>query len=188
MSWLTNGGIDDNDFSEVKIQVYKFNLMGYAVHCILLDTQVEVMTEFFKEVSTGKVLWDDAKEITLKKLYKLEHPGLSDDKIEKVLKMNPQMFHSVSVFRDLESSVWTFGRTKKIEKRYGKHTTQKPEEIIERIVLCSSQKGDVILDLFSGSGTTGVVSVRHDRKYIGIEISEEYLQISKKRILDEVKH
>lgn len=84
--------------------------------------------------------------------------------------------------------VWTFGRTKKIEKRHGKHPTQKPEEIIERIVLCSSQEGDVILDLFSGSGTTGVVSVRNDRKYIGIEISEEYLQISKKRILDEVKH
>lgn len=84
--------------------------------------------------------------------------------------------------------VWTVGRTKKIEKRHGKHSTQKPEEIIERIVLCSSQKGDVILDLFSGSGTTGVVSVRNDRKYIGIEINEEYLQISKKRILDEVKH
>lgn len=84
--------------------------------------------------------------------------------------------------------VWTIGRTKKIEKRHGKHPTQKPEEIIERIVLCSSQKGDVILDMFSGSGTTGVISVRHDRKYIGIEISEEYLQISKKRILDEVKH
>jgi site-specific DNA-methyltransferase (adenine-specific) len=84
--------------------------------------------------------------------------------------------------------VWTIGRTKKIEKRHGKHPTQKPEEIIERIVLCSSEKGDVILDMFSGSGTTGVISVRHDRKYIGIEISEEYLQISKKRILDEVKH
>jgi site-specific DNA-methyltransferase (adenine-specific) len=84
--------------------------------------------------------------------------------------------------------VWIFGITKKIEKRHGKHITQKPEEIIERIVLCSSQKGDVILDLFSGSGTTGVVSVRNDRRYIGIEIDEEYLQISKKRILDEVKN
>jgi site-specific DNA-methyltransferase (adenine-specific) len=83
--------------------------------------------------------------------------------------------------------VWTFGRTTKHEKRHGKHTTQKPEDIIERIVLCSSKKGDIVLDLFSGSGTTGVVSIRNNRKYIGIEISEEYLTISKKRILDEIK-
>lgn len=84
--------------------------------------------------------------------------------------------------------VWTFGRTKKYEKRFGGHPTQKPEEIIERIVLSSSKIGDVILDLFSGSGTTGVVSVRNDRKYIGIDINREFLNISKLRILDEVKH
>jgi len=82
--------------------------------------------------------------------------------------------------------VWVVGRTKKNEKRYGKHPTQKPEELIERLVLSSSKENDVILDLFSGSGTTGVVSIRNKRKYIGIEIDLEYLEISKKRILDEV--
>lgn len=83
--------------------------------------------------------------------------------------------------------VWLMGRTKNIEKRYGVHPTQKPEEIIDRIVLSSSKIGDVILDLFTGSGTTGVVSVRNNRKFIGIDNNMEYLSISKNRILDEVK-
>ena len=83
--------------------------------------------------------------------------------------------------------VWVVGRTKKNEKRFGIHPTQKPEELIDRIVLSSSKENDVILDLFSGSGTTGVVSVRNKRKYIGIDIDISYLEISKKRILDEVK-
>jgi site-specific DNA-methyltransferase (adenine-specific) len=101
-------------------------------------------------------------------------------------------FFDYSLMKDINGGkqmkdVWTFGRTTKYEKRHGKHTTQKPEEIIERIVLCSSQQGDIVLDLFSGSGTTGVVSLRNNRKYIGIEISEEYLMISKKRILDEIE-
>jgi site-specific DNA-methyltransferase (adenine-specific) len=101
-------------------------------------------------------------------------------------------FFDYSLMKDINGGkqmkdVWTFGRTTKYEKRHGKHTTQKPEEIIERIVLCSSQQGNIVLDLFSGSGTTGVVSLRNNRKYIGIEISEEYLMISKKRILDEIE-
>jgi hypothetical protein len=50
--------IDDNDFPEIKIQVHKFDLMEYTVHCILLDTQVETMQQFFEEIRTGKVLWE----------------------------------------------------------------------------------------------------------------------------------
>ena len=78
--------------------------------------------------------------------------------------------------------VWIIGRPKKVEKEFGKHPTQKPEEIIERMVLSSTQEGDVVLDMFNGSGTTGVVSVRNNRKYIGIELEKEYFKLTKKRI------
>ena len=72
--------------------------------------------------------------------------------------------------------------TKPSEKSEGKHPTQKPEYLLEKIVLASTEEGQVILDPFCGSGTTGVEAVRFGRKFIGIDVSEEYLEISKKRL------
>ena len=54
--------------------------------------------------------------------------------------------------------------------------------LLERIVLASTEEGQVIIDPFCGSGTTGVEAVRLGRKFIGIDVSEEYLQISKRRL------
>ena len=78
--------------------------------------------------------------------------------------------------------VWTGALTKPSEKTEGKHPTQKPEYLLEKIVLASTEEGQAILDPFCGSGTTGVEAVRFGRKFIGIDVSEEYLEISKKRL------
>jgi site-specific DNA-methyltransferase (adenine-specific) len=78
--------------------------------------------------------------------------------------------------------VWVIGRAKKNEFKYGKHPTQKPEELIERMVLSSTSETDLILDMFSGSGTTGAVSLKHNRRFIGIEMNNEYMNIMKKRL------
>lgn len=55
------------------------------------------------------------------------------------------------------------------------HPTQKPEELLRKIILASSNKGDVILDPFVGSGTTAVCAKQLERQWIGIDKSEEYL-------------
>lgn len=78
--------------------------------------------------------------------------------------------------------VWTGSLTKPSEKKCGKHPTQKPEYLLERIIQASTIPGDIVLDPFCGSGTTGVEAVRFGRKFIGIDICEEYLQITKKRL------
>lgn len=78
--------------------------------------------------------------------------------------------------------VWTGSLTKPSEKTEGNHPTQKSEYLLEKIILASTKEGQIILDPFCGSGTTGVVAVRHRRKFIGIDVSEEYLEISKKRL------
>lgn len=78
--------------------------------------------------------------------------------------------------------VWTGSLTKPSEKKAGKHPTQKPEYLLEKIILASTNEGDIVLDPFCGSGTTGVVASKNNRKFIGIENSEEYIQISKKRL------
>jgi site-specific DNA-methyltransferase (adenine-specific) len=82
-------------------------------------------------------------------------------------------------------SVWSIGSPKKSEKRYGKHPTQKPEALLERIILASTNPGDIVLDPFLGSGTTAVVAVRHGRLFQGIEKDADYINLAQKRIKDE---
>jgi len=77
--------------------------------------------------------------------------------------------------------VWQYSLTPKREKVFGKHPTQKPLALLERIILASTNENDLILDPFNGSGTTGVAAVMHNRKYIGIDNEKEYLKITKKR-------
>jgi site-specific DNA-methyltransferase (adenine-specific) len=81
-------------------------------------------------------------------------------------------------------SVWTVGTPKKEEKIYGKHPTQKPLELLKRIVLASTNKGEIILDPFAGSSTTGIASIMHGRKFLGIDMDKGFLDLSKKRALD----
>jgi site-specific DNA-methyltransferase (adenine-specific)/modification methylase len=62
------------------------------------------------------------------------------------------------------------------------HPTQKPEKLLERIVLASSNKGDIVLDPFLGSGTTAVIAKKLGRKWIGIELEGNYITIANNRI------
>ena len=68
------------------------------------------------------------------------------------------------------------------ERHKTSHPTEKPERLLERIILIGSRENDTILDPFMGSGTTGVVAKRLNRNFIGIEINENYYEIAKKRI------
>ena len=78
-------------------------------------------------------------------------------------------------------SVWSINTPKKIEKKFGKHPTQKPEHLLKRIVLASTTKGDLIVDPFTGSSTTGMAAYLHGRKFIGIDTEKEYLDLSIQR-------
>ena len=62
------------------------------------------------------------------------------------------------------------------------HPTQKPETLLYRIILSSSEVGDMVLDPFFGTGTTGAVAKKMGRKFIGIEREEEYINIARERI------
>ena len=67
------------------------------------------------------------------------------------------------------------------------HPTQKPIDILERIIKTSSNEGDVILDMFMGSGSTGVACMNTGRKFIGIELDPKYFAISEERINGAIK-
>ena len=77
--------------------------------------------------------------------------------------------------------VWTTSLTKPSEKKQGKHPTQKPLEILNRIILASTKKKKMILKKFCGSSTTGIAAVKLNRRYIGIDNEKEYLDLSIRR-------
>lgn len=79
----------------------------------------------------------------------------------------------------IESSV-----TPGSEKKHGKHPTQKPVQIIDYFVTTLTNPGELVLDPFMGSGTTGVSAVSNGRRFLGIELSPKYFDISLSRIKD----
>lgn len=82
-------------------------------------------------------------------------------------------------------NVWEFSHIHYCQKNRKPHPTQKPEGIIERMVLASSNKGDTVLDPFAGSGTTLRVCQQLDRKCIGFELNPEYIQTINDRLNSE---
>jgi len=85
-------------------------------------------------------------------------------------------------------SIWAINTPKNGEKKYGKHPTQKPEALLERIIIASSRKNDIVLDPFCGSATTGVIALRHHRRFVGIDLEKEYLdKHAIPRLKDEIR-
>ena len=78
-------------------------------------------------------------------------------------------------------NLWNIMAPRKAEKQFGKHPTQKPMALLERIVLAASQPDELILDPFCGSSTTGLAALTHGRRYVGIDQSDEYLDLSVRR-------
>jgi len=78
-------------------------------------------------------------------------------------------------------SVWSINTPRREEKVFGKHPTQKSLDLLRRIVLASTNKGDLIVDPFAGSSTTGIAANMYGRNFIGIDTDKNYLDLSIKR-------
>ena len=79
-------------------------------------------------------------------------------------------------------TVWNIRPPAKSEKEFGKHPTQKPLLLLERIIEASTDEGDLIFDPFAGSSTTGVAAIRRNRKFVGCELEHEFIALSKERL------
>ena len=66
------------------------------------------------------------------------------------------------------------------------HFATFPPKLIEPCILAGSKPGDIVLDPFAGSGTTGVVALWHKRDFIGIELNPDYITLINKRLLAEI--
>ena len=79
-------------------------------------------------------------------------------------------------------TVWRFATPRRDELRYGKHPTQKPVALIERCLRASTNVGDLVLDPFAGSGSTGVAALALGRRFTGIEVDEQFVDIGTQRL------
>ena len=112
-----------------------------------------------------------SKSKTAKHLYNYEymkHATLKDD----FLKLEGEEL----------KSVWAINAPGRLEKLQGEHPTQKPTQLLKRIILSCTKPGDSILDPFCGSGTTGIVAHLYGRKFTGIDQEKKYLDIATKRL------
>lgn len=102
----------------------------------------------------------------------------SQRKLIDYRKNPPQPYNT----QKIPGNVWEFARVRYRMEEYENHPTQKPVALLERIIRASSNEGDLVLDPFSGSFTTGYVAKKLGRRSIGIEIQEEYVKIGLRRL------
>ncbi len=163
--WIS-GTLHNIYFVGVALELEGFSIIN-NITWRKLNPPPNISTRAFTH-STETILWA-RKQLTAKKKGK----HLFNYQDMKNINGNKQM-----------KDVWDFSLTKQSEKKLGKHPTQKPLALLERIILASTKKGDIILDPFCGSGTTGLAAYKHNRYFIGIDNEKEYLNLAKERYND----
>lgn len=125
--------------------------------------------------STETIIWA-RKQLSLKKkgTHYFNYVAMKEENDGKQMK---------DVWEFKEPEILNIATATKSEKEYGKHPTQKPVKLLERLITAASKENDLILDPFNGSGTTGIVAAQMHRKYIGIELDEKYLKLTKNRYI-----
>ena len=123
--------------------------------------------------------------IRVPQLVELEHrlrcenvPSVVNGKFGKT-KFNSKGKNPGNVWGDIKQLTY---KSKELVSREALNTIQKPEKLIERIVLASSSQGDLVLDPFAGVGTCPVVCKKNKRDFIAIEIKEDFVNIGKERL------
>ena len=99
---------------------------------------------------------------------------------KKLHKFNYEVMKQLNGDKQM-TDVWRIPAVGKWEKTCGKHPTQKPLRLLYRVILASTDEGDLVLDPFAGSSTTGIAANLLGRKFIGIEQEKAFLELSKKR-------
>lgn len=136
--------------------------MGFKIQNIVIWHKIDPPPLIFKskfKFSYEFIIWackDRCKTFNYQDMYKVDNEEMHD--------------------------VWNIQAVKMNEKKFGYHPTQKPEELLDRIIKATSNEGDMVLDPFMGSGTTCFVAKKLKRNFIGIEKNPEYYKIAKQRI------
>lgn len=177
-----------SDFGEDKIFEFldlaktKLKKLNIYVFCSKLQ-----LVYYFKWISQNKnckydlLVWDKVK-------YSMKSTKFFTSDIEYIIRIYESgvSLNKIMLEDGSKSDIRYYLKRKAFEQPRDKtkHETIKPLEMIEQFVLLSSNKNDIVLDCFMGSGTTGIASIKNDRRFIGIEIDKTYFDIAKNRLQD----
>lgn len=168
--WLTHYAEPLNNLADFK-------------HWISWDAPTSPMGKTLQPSHYGLLLYArDAKRI---KFYEIRYPHKRCRKCGYLLKDYGGKKEALHPFGPLLSDVWTDIHRIKHNKYRDSHPCQLPIHLLERIILMSSDEGDIVLDPFIGTGTTAIAAKRLGRKYIGFDIDEKYVNITKRKLEQE---
>lgn len=116
------------------------------------------------------------------KFYDIRIPHLRCRNCNTLVKDYGGKKHLLHPFGPLASDIWTDIHRIRHKKRRDEHPCQLPEHLIERLILMTTDEGDIVLDPFLGTGTTAVAAKKLGRHFIGIEIDPHYVKISENKL------
>ena len=152
-------------------------------HWISWDAPTAPMGKTLQPAHYGILFY--AKDVKQLKFYELRYPHKRERKSTYLLKDYGGKKNMLHPFGPLVSDVWTDIHRVKHNKYRDSHPCQLPIPLLERIVLMSSDEGDIILDPFSGTGTTAIASKRLGRQYVGLELDPNYVEINRSKLEQE---
>ena len=157
------------------------NKDAYFKHWIAWDAPTAPMGKSLQPAHYGILFY--TKEPKGAKIYELRYPHKRDRKQGYLLKDYGGKKDLLHPFGPLVSDVWVDIHRIKHNKKRDPHPCQLPIHLLDRLILMTTDVNDIILDPFSGTGTTAVSAKRLGRQYIGFELDEKYAQISQDKLV-----
>lgn len=183
------------------VRVLKPNRCLYVWGTTKTDTflkyKLDVLNSFDKLTYQNWIVWSYDWGGRTKKTFARKHEDLlmyskgeeflfnaDDIRIPYIMKKSVRKGVELNSKGKIPTDVWQKNNHTTSKEYCGWHPTQKPLELLERIIKANTNEGDTVLDLFSGSGSTAVATTNTRRKFMGCELDKEYYEKSLKRIDD----
>jgi site-specific DNA-methyltransferase (adenine-specific) len=160
------------------------NKYAHFKHWISWDAPTAPMGKSLQPAHYGILFY--TKEAKGAKIYELRHPHKRDRKQGYLWKDYGGKKDGLHPFGPLISDVWTDIHRIKHNNKRDPHPCQLPIHLMDRLILLTTDEEDIVLDPFSGTGTTAIAAKRLGRKYIGFELDEQYVEISQQK-LEQIK-
>ncbi|RMD49976.1 MAG: site-specific DNA-methyltransferase [Ignavibacteria bacterium] len=158
------------------------NKIAYFRHWISWDSGGAPMGKTLLPNHYGILYYTKSKSYKEFKFYDIRYPHPRCRVCKELLKDYGGKKDQAHDFGPLLSDVWSDIHRIRHKKRRDEHPCQLPVPLLERLILMTTDEGDIILDPFVGTGTTAVAAKRLGRKYIGIDIDPQYVKISEKNL------
>jgi len=158
------------------------NKIAYFRHWISWDSGGAPMGKTLLPNHYGILYYTKSKSYKEFKFYDIRYPHPRCRVCKELLKDYGGKKDQAHGFGPLLSDIWSDIHRIRHKKRRDEHPCQLPVPLLERLILMTTDEGDIVLDPFIGTGTTAVAAKRLGRKYIGIDIDPQYVKISEKNL------